>query len=239
MSEPDNFLSRWSRRKLDPSQQSGDLVAPETKQPTDAQAGGTEPETPVAAAPTQDQAQEAPFNPASLPPIESITAGTDIRDFLKPGVPLSLSRAALRRAWTSDPAIRDFIGIAENQWDFTDDSIPGFGPLDPADVPRLLARIIGSSKDSAEASAALTEGQPEAPQSVAPGTPTAKGETDATDESEHATPAPTKARLASGEAAEPDASRRNKENDATQNSETDRKLSYAQLRNGHGSALPD
>jgi hypothetical protein len=27
--------------------------------------------------------------------------------------------AALRRAWVSDPVIRDFIGIAENQWDFT------------------------------------------------------------------------------------------------------------------------
>jgi hypothetical protein len=36
----------------------------------------------------------------------------------------------LRRVWTSDPAIRDFIGIAENQWDFNDpDAIPGFGPL--------------------------------------------------------------------------------------------------------------
>ena len=37
----------------------------------------------------------------------SITAATDIRAFLAPGVPAELTRAALRRAWTADPAIRD------------------------------------------------------------------------------------------------------------------------------------
>jgi hypothetical protein len=51
---------------------------------------------------------------------------------LRKGVPADLTRAALRRAWASDPAIRDFIGIAENQWDFNDpNGIPGFGPLAP------------------------------------------------------------------------------------------------------------
>jgi hypothetical protein len=66
-----------------------------------------------------------------LPSIDSITADTDIVAFLKSGVPTELTRAALRRAWTSDPAIRDFIGIAENQWDFNDpNGISGFGRLD-------------------------------------------------------------------------------------------------------------
>ena len=33
--------------------------------------------------------------------------------------------------WTSDPAIRDFIGIADNQWNFNDpNGISGFGRLD-------------------------------------------------------------------------------------------------------------
>ena len=42
--------------------------------------------------------------------------------------PLELSRAALRRAWAADPAIRDFVGLAENAWDFTDPTaMPGFG----------------------------------------------------------------------------------------------------------------
>ena len=68
--------------------------------------------------------------PPHCRPIDSIVAGSDIRAFLQSGVPAELTKAALRRAWTTDPAIRDFIGIAENQWDFTDPtSIPGFGPL--------------------------------------------------------------------------------------------------------------
>jgi hypothetical protein len=60
-------------------------------------------------------------------------------------VPAELTRAALRRAWASDPGIRDFIGIAENQWDFNDPTaMPGFGPMQEMDdVPALLARAIG------------------------------------------------------------------------------------------------
>jgi hypothetical protein len=59
-------------------------------------------------------------------------------------------RAALRRAWTTDPAIRDFIGIAENQWDFTaPEGVPGFGALpDGEQVRRLLARVMGEREPS-------------------------------------------------------------------------------------------
>jgi hypothetical protein len=53
------------------------------------------------------------FDAASLPSIDTIAADTDIVAFLQSGVPAELTRAALRRAWTSDPAIRNFIGIAE------------------------------------------------------------------------------------------------------------------------------
>jgi TorA maturation chaperone TorD len=39
----------------------------------------------------------------------------------------------------TDPAIRDFIGIAESQWDFNDPTaMPGFGPLRANDVPDLV-----------------------------------------------------------------------------------------------------
>jgi hypothetical protein len=56
-----------------------------------------------------------------------------------------LTRAALRQAWASDPAIRDFVGIAENQWDFNDPTaMPGFGPmLETDNMPALLARALG------------------------------------------------------------------------------------------------
>jgi hypothetical protein len=84
---------------------------------------------------------ESPSNAVNLVPIESIGAGSDIRPFLAPGVPADLTRAALRRAWSADPAIRDFIGLSENSWDFNGpDGVPGFDPLTTDGPGRLLAR---------------------------------------------------------------------------------------------------
>ena len=91
-----------------------------------------------------DAAADEPFDPSGLPSIEAITANTDVRGFLQSRVPAELTRAALRQAWTSDPAIRDFIGIAENQWDFNDpNAIPGFGPLGVTDEPAILTQVLG------------------------------------------------------------------------------------------------
>src|SRR6185437_232347 len=90
-------------------------------------------------------AAKATFDPATLPPIESIMAESDIRAFLQPGVPPELSRAALRRAWSSDPAIRDFVGLVENGWDFNDhDAVPGVGRIAANDVARLLTQAMGA-----------------------------------------------------------------------------------------------
>src|SRR5262249_15611086 len=73
------------------------------------------------------------FDPTTLPSLDSIDATTDIRAFLARGVPAALGREALRRAWLADPAVRDFVGPAENAWDFTaPGGVPGFGPLAPA-----------------------------------------------------------------------------------------------------------
>ena len=127
-------------------------------------------------------AMQEPFDPASLPSIDSIAADTDIVAFLKSDVPIELTRAALRRAWTSDPAIRDFIGIADNQWDFNDpNGISGFGRLDasesgvtflaqlsstPGEMPNLLAEG-GTSVERVASNAPCSE-QPEADQQLEP-----------------------------------------------------------------------
>jgi TorA maturation chaperone TorD len=124
MSDSENFLSRWSRLKHE-----SEVASPDTGVPS-----------PAPAPPA--------FDPASLPPIESIVADSDIRQYLHANVPPELTRAALRSAWAADPAIRDFIGIAESQWDFNDPAaIPGFGPLQAAD--HLAARALGSLSDDA------------------------------------------------------------------------------------------
>ena len=133
MTGSENIMARWSRMK----RESGKTVEPNGSssgpKPTAAEAGDLQEATP----PT-DSLPAAAFDLASLPPLQSITAATDIRSFLASSVPVELTRAALRRAWVTDPAIRDFIGIAESQWDFNDPTaMPGFGPLRAEDVPGL------------------------------------------------------------------------------------------------------
>jgi Protein of unknown function (DUF3306) len=147
MTAPENFVSRWARLKSEPD-----------TEPKTAAENGPRPEV-IASAGTempsvqqQDEVADEPFDPASLPSIETITVDTDIRGFLQNHVPAALTRAALRQAWASDPAIRDFIGIAENQWDFNDPTaMPGFGPMRETDnVPALLARALGGGDKLAD-----------------------------------------------------------------------------------------
>jgi hypothetical protein len=55
-----------------------------------------------------------------------------------------LARAALRRAWSSDSAIRDFVGLSENSWDFNaPEAMPGFGPIDKEEIGRLVKVVLG------------------------------------------------------------------------------------------------
>jgi hypothetical protein len=135
----DDFLKRWSRRKREVAEAEKPAAAKvETRE---------QPPLPQHTAPGEPaKKSEDEFDPASLPPIESITAVSDITAFLRAGVPAELTRAALRRVWTADPAIRDFVGLAENAWDFTDpNAMPGFGPLESTDeVRRMIAQIVDS-----------------------------------------------------------------------------------------------
>jgi hypothetical protein len=143
MSEPENFLSRWSRRKRvadeAPEQPAPDRPAIAAETPATNSESGDQQALPVSPEPV--------FDPASLPSIDSIGAQTDISAFLKPGVPSDLRLAALRRAWSADPAIRDFKGLAENDWDFNDpNGMLGFGKLDAStDVKKMLAQLFGET----------------------------------------------------------------------------------------------
>jgi hypothetical protein len=129
VSDPESFLSRWSRLKREAA--------------ADADVTAVTPAE-VVVEPTRGEGVISPepsFDPASLPPVSSITQASDIRQFLQAGVPAELVRAALRAAWVADPTIRDFIGIADSQWDFNDPTaMPGFGPLEAADSARAFAQ---------------------------------------------------------------------------------------------------
>jgi hypothetical protein len=149
----EGFLGRWSRKKIegesDPPRTTGVSTPDEPALPERRADDAKTPvnETPVNKTPVK-ATPHSEFDLASLPSLESITAATDIRGFLSPGVPKELARAALRRAWATDPAIRDFVGLAEYAWDFTDPTaMPGFGPLPPGyDIKTLVAQIFSNSE---------------------------------------------------------------------------------------------
>lgn len=137
--EREPFLARWSRLK-----RTGEVAPAPTEPGADAPSAEGAP-VPAAMPEPGRAAGPRPADLAALPSVDSITAATDIRGFLVPGVPAELARAALRRAWSADPAIRDFIGLSENAHDFNDPaSIPGFGPLAPGtDVRRMAEQVLG------------------------------------------------------------------------------------------------
>jgi hypothetical protein len=138
MSE-EGFFSRWSRRKR----------AGEAGQAIEEPAPGPAAETP----PVVVEAEEEPFDITTLPPIESLTLESDIAAFLRKGVPAVLQRAALRRAWSLDPAIRDFVGPADYAWDYNAvDGVPGASLTLTGNIKEMLAQAFGPAPDEDAAS---------------------------------------------------------------------------------------
>jgi hypothetical protein len=132
------FLARWSRRKL---------AEPDLKPAPDAVAEAAPEAAPEA--PKPPATCPIPGGPeidlASLPKLEEMTVASDLGPFLRPGVPAALRDAALRRMWSLDPAIRDYIGPVEYQWDFNaPGGLPfGFSNELAGDVGKLLQQAIG------------------------------------------------------------------------------------------------
>jgi hypothetical protein len=131
-SAPENFLSRWSRRKLEAAR-----TEPLTGVTSAADPG------PAVAAPAVEQGQ-APLGEAGadmaraetgpvLPPVESLSFDSDYSAFLKPGVDASVQRAALRKL-LHDPRFNVMDGLDVYIDDYTRPS-----PLD-ATVARGLAQ---------------------------------------------------------------------------------------------------
>jgi hypothetical protein len=150
----ESFLSRWSRRKQEvreAEQSEGVPLAP--PDPVERE------HAPKTAASADPPAGEAAADPeltpeeiARLPSIDELTADMDLSLFLRKGVPETLRNAALRRMWSLDPKIRDYVSEArEYAYDWnTPGGVPGFGgALPPAEEIRKLAeRIVGGQSPS-------------------------------------------------------------------------------------------
>ena len=131
----EGFLSRWSRLK-----RGEDQPLPATgKTPV------LEPEPAGANTPVSAEAVPSLIDLTKLPRLDELTSNSDFAAFLQKGVPEELKRLALRKAWSLDPAIRDFVEVAENQYDWnTPGGVPGFGEIAPGtDMQALLAQAIG------------------------------------------------------------------------------------------------
>lgn len=90
-----NFLSRWSRRKLEKTAPAPEPEA--TPKPAD-----------EASAPVGDESLPAPAEP--LPPVESLTRESDFKPFMQPDVEPGLKQAALKQLF-KDPHFNVMDGL--------------------------------------------------------------------------------------------------------------------------------
>lgn len=248
MTDPADFLSRWSRRKRkaakalpDPEvgQAQGEALKSEAGKEWDTrpQVAAGEKQPPI---PAETEPEEPAFDISKLPSIESITAETDIRAFLSPGVPAALRQAALRQAWSADPKIRDFIEMAENQFDFNaGGEILGFDFSAPTgDIKRMVADIFGKDRETES----KTETQPETAESAPGSVPS--GQTVAAHRNVTQTVANVEQRAIEGPSAAPihnDAVRQTQHetNIATQNNDASQDEDNSPTpRRSHGGAMP-
>jgi hypothetical protein len=132
--ERKTFLARWSQRKL------------EVRQPQTSVPGSVEGVEPVAQRPADAEPALTAEEIEALPKVEELTPESDISVFLRRGVPDMLRNAALRRMWSLDPAIRNYVGDARDyayDWNVPG-GVPGNGPLLPVDnVETMVQQIFG------------------------------------------------------------------------------------------------
>ena len=136
--EDDGFLGRWSRLKRDaakpePAPEPGPEAGPEAGLGSAVPPADSLPPEP---APLSDE------DLAALPKIEDLAEGSDIRAFLRAGVPRQLRNAAMRRMWMLTPAIRDYRDPAvDYAWDWnTPGGVPGDGVAPTAERAAEMLR---------------------------------------------------------------------------------------------------
>jgi hypothetical protein len=118
--EESGFFNRWSQRK----QQAIREDAPRDPADPAPEAAAPEPESTPHDVPELSEEELA-----ALPAIDDLTPESDIRAFMRAGVPKSLRNAALRKMWLITPAIRNHVDPAvDYAWDWnTPGGVPGDG----------------------------------------------------------------------------------------------------------------
>jgi hypothetical protein len=95
----EGFARRWSRLKHQARESPPQEAPPPDLPATVPAADGPPPEA------EEKKKEEKPFDPADLPPVESLTKESDYSLFMRPEVPEELRRKALRQLWATDPVL--------------------------------------------------------------------------------------------------------------------------------------
>lgn len=137
-----DFFSRWSKRKRAIVREQPPAAVTEEGEATPLPEEFAEGET------------LPPEELAKLPSLDSLTAQTDLTQFLRAGVPMVMRKAALRRMWSLDTNIRDYVSEAREyayDWNAVG-GVPGNGPLLPTDDIKAMLRDIfdGTPVEEAE-----------------------------------------------------------------------------------------
>jgi Protein of unknown function (DUF3306) len=113
----DDFLSRWSRRKLG---EASDEPAPEIPKPESPETEAVKAAVPEAAVPeAESEDQGDPEVMALLPDIDGMDDSSDFTVFLQAGVPEALRRRALRKLWGVNPVLANLDGLNDYDEDYT------------------------------------------------------------------------------------------------------------------------
>lgn len=156
MSKPEDanepFLSRWARRKRDVAEGRVEEAR------VDDRAMAVAPNAEAAAADATTKSEEPELDLSTLPKVEELTAESDFTVFLDKRVPAFLRNAALGRMWSLDPTIRDFIEVAENQWNW---NVPGGAPFYEEILTAPGEAVQAVAQAGSEAGRALLGSEPE------------------------------------------------------------------------------
>jgi len=134
----ESFLARWSRRKQEVETPASPVKGAELK---------TEPQP--------EQKPEEGFDLSKLPSIESLGKDSDYSMFMHKAVPEDLRLKALRRMWSTDPALAVPELLDIHAWDYTGND--GIKPL----VSPALEAIAAAAREAAErARQAVTDAKP-------------------------------------------------------------------------------
>src|SRR6266568_6682463 len=157
-----NFVSRWSRRKI------------EARKTTEKPAEPKPPSEPAPAAPAISNAGSvaAPPAPSELPPLESLKGlASEYTEFLKPGVDENLRRSALKKLF-ADPHFEKFERFEAYCEDFTQGEPIPLAMLKTLEHAKEL--LFGDEKKDAHA-----EGEKAAAEPAPEAAETAQGEAQA------------------------------------------------------------